>query len=79
MINQNCTHKERSPDVWVEATTDEWDQIVDAHWEYGKDKGTCEDIDLNRFRCTQCGEVFSYSCFTEAALAKATGESNAST
>ena len=76
MINQNCTHKERSPDVWVEDIGNEWGQIEDAHWKYGKDKGTYQDIDLHRFRCTQCGEVFSYSCFTEAALAK-TGESNA--
>lgn len=29
--------------------------------EYPEYEPTYEDIDLHRFRCTQCGEIFYYS------------------
>lgn len=45
---------------WINEYVDDWGTTVDGHWEYYTDS-TIEDIDLHRYRCTQCGEVMYYS------------------
>ena len=54
-----CNHQKETS-RWVE--DDDWYENCTAtgHWEYFTDQ-TYEDIDLHRYRCTQCGEVFYYS------------------
>lgn len=51
-----CSHTEEKA-YWVE--DDFWG---DGHgwWEY-ETKGTYEDIDLGRYRCTRCYEIFYYT------------------
>ena len=54
-----CTHK-RETSEWIPEFENDWGDIEPGHWHYSE-KLTYEDIDLHRFRCTQCGEVFYYS------------------
>lgn len=50
-----CTHTQRTPDVYVE------DPDLGSYWEYGHEESTTEDIDIGRYRCTQCGQIFYYT------------------
>ncbi len=34
---------------------------TETHWTSGGTRSTCEDIDIHRYRCTQCGEIGYYS------------------
>ncbi len=56
----NCTHsKEKS--YWVE--DDDWypgHGGSTGQWEY-ETVSTTVDIDLHRYKCTQCGEIMYYS------------------
>lgn len=53
----SCTHSiERSR--WVE--TDYFGDPIPGEWQYWTES-TTEDIDLGRFRCTQCGKVMYYT------------------
>ena len=54
----SCNH-ERTTERWVE--TEDWytgDKYLG--WEY-KTVSTTVDIDLHRYKCTQCGQVMYYS------------------
>lgn len=55
----SCNHESRTQ-RWVE--DDDWRENYSAtgHWEW-ETKSTCVDIDLHRYKCTQCGEVMYYS------------------
>lgn len=55
----SCNHQ-RETSRWVE--DDDWYENYTAtgHWEYDS-VSTTIDIDLHRYKCTQCNEVFYYS------------------
>lgn len=55
-----CNHQ-RETSRWVE--DDDWYPShggSTGYWEYDS-VSTCVDIDLHRYKCTQCGEVMYYS------------------
>ena len=54
----SCNHT-RDTSRWVE--TEDWytGEMV-GEWEYSSEN-TYEDIDLHRYKCTQCGEIMYYS------------------
>lgn len=54
-----CTHT-RDTSRWVE--DDDWYENCTAtgHWEYDS-VSTTVDLDLHRYQCTQCKEIFYYS------------------
>ena len=54
----DCTH-ERDTSTWV-PEEEHFYGVDEAHWVYGTES-TYEDIDVGRFRCTQCGKVFYYT------------------
>lgn len=54
----SCSHQ-TTRDVWVEeedwyhgGTTGRWETITESH---------TVDIDLHRYQCTRCNEIFYYS------------------
>ena len=55
-----CTHRKEIPghfsDPWI-------DEDGESHnvWVESRSSGTFVDIDLHRYKCTQCGKVFYYS------------------
>lgn len=54
----SCTH-ERETSQWVEE--ENWyTGEVEGRWEWST-KSTTVDIDLHRYKCTQCGLVMYYS------------------
>lgn len=55
----SCNH-ERRTQRWVE--NDDWHENNSAtgHWEW-ETVSTYVDIDLHRYKCTQCNEVMYYS------------------
>jgi hypothetical protein len=54
-----CNHT-TSKSTWVPSYVNDWGYEEEGHWHY-ETVGTYEDIDLHRYRCTKCGEVFYYS------------------
>ena len=54
-----CTHS-RETSRWVE--TDSWyeDSGATGEWVYSTESTTV-DLDLHRYQCTQCKEIFYYS------------------
>ena len=55
-----CNHQ-RETTRWVE--DDDWYPShggSTGHWEYDS-VSTCVDIDLHRYKCTQCNQVMYYS------------------
>jgi len=54
----SCNH-ERRTEEWV-TEVDDWYGHETSYWKY-KTESTCVDIDLHRYKCTQCGEVMYYS------------------
>lgn len=55
-----CNHQ-RETSRWVE--DDDWYPShggSTGHWEYDS-VSTCVDIDLHRYKCTQCNQVMYYS------------------
>ena len=57
--NMTCTHTKAASE-WIDEYENDWGHVVPGHRRYFTDQ-TYEDIDLHRYRCTQCGEVFYYS------------------
>jgi hypothetical protein len=55
----SCTH-EKQQSTWVPEHEDDFGGIEPGHWHY-ETVGTSEDIDIGRFRCTQCGAVGYYT------------------
>ena len=53
-----CTHT-RDTSRWIDEYEDHWGTI-EGHWEYSTEN-TYVDIDLHRYKCTMCNEVFYYS------------------
>ena len=54
-----CKHiRERS--YYVDEEEDGWGGTTPGHWEYTTEYTTV-DIDLHRYKCTQCGLVMYYS------------------
>lgn len=53
-----CTH-EYSRSVYVEEEN-RYSGEVEGRWEYTTESTTV-DIDLHRYKCTQCNEIFYYS------------------
>ena len=55
----SCNHT-RETSRWVE--TDSWyeDNSATGEWVY-ETQHTTVDIDLHRYKCTQCGEIMYYS------------------
>jgi hypothetical protein len=53
----SCNHQ-RETSRWV--TQDYFGEEIDGEWEYTTESTTV-DIDLHRYKCTQCGEVMYYS------------------
>ena len=55
----SCKH-ESNTSHWVDDEEDGWGGTTPGHWVYST-KSTTVDIDLHRYKCTQCGEVMYYS------------------
>jgi hypothetical protein len=53
----SCTHT-RTRSEWV--TVDYFGEEIDGEWKYTTESTTV-DIDLHRYKCVQCNEVFYYS------------------
>lgn len=53
----SCNHQ-RTIERWV--TVDYFGEEIDGQWEY-ETRSTTVDIDLHRYKCTQCNEVMYYS------------------
>lgn len=53
----NCSHQ-RTQSRWV--TTDYFGEETEGKWEH-ETVSTTVDIDLHRYKCTQCGEIMYYS------------------
>lgn len=58
-----CTHTESVSGGWVDNYCVNWDGEIenDPIYEEGWDKPTTVDIDLHRYKCTQCDEIMYYS------------------
>lgn len=54
-----CTHQV-DRQQWVPGYEDDWGTWIDSHYEYTT-VSTTEDIDIGRYRCTQCREVMYYT------------------
>ena len=52
-----CTHT-RETSHWV--TRDYFGEEIDGEWKYDS-VSTTVDLDLHRYQCTQCKEIFYYS------------------
>jgi len=52
-----CTHDIRGQE-WVE-TENSWTGEIEGNWEETYEV-TCVDLDLHRWKCTQCGHIGSY-------------------
>lgn len=57
-----CTH---TRPVWIPEELDPYDGSVVTDGHYATQSAT-EDIDVHRYRCTQCGKVMYYSGRAEA-------------
>ena len=55
----SCTHQ-RERSYWVSEFENDWGDIEPGHWEY-ETVSTTVDIDLHRYKCTQCGQIMYYS------------------
>jgi len=59
----SCTHTETVPGQWID--NPDYDMDDDSgeamYWEEGGEVPSTEDIDLHRYRCTECGKVKYYS------------------
>lgn len=56
----NCNHTRQTSPEWVEYECD-WTGETVGYWEEGGAVSTTVDVDMHRYRCTQCGEVMYYS------------------
>ena len=53
----SCTH---SIETEVDKGYEDYDGVWQADWQTTS-KSTTVDIDLHRYKCTQCGQIFYYS------------------
>jgi hypothetical protein len=58
-MTNKCNHQ-RSVSIWHDEFENDWGYTEPGHWEYTTVQ-TTEDIDIGRYRCTQCGEVMYYT------------------
>ena len=65
---ETCTHTRKVGGEWVDNPyhdAEEWElNGYDAgpkRWEEGHTATTVKDIDLHRYKCTQCGKIMYYS------------------
>lgn len=56
-----CKHSEYVQGEWISGGMDDEGDYQMGHWTEGYTRSTTRDIDLHRYRCTQCGEVMYYS------------------
>ena len=54
-----CSHTYEKSE-WIEELVNDWGDTEPGHWHYSTQSSTV-DIDLHRYKCTQCGEIFYYS------------------
>lgn len=54
-----CSHQ-KTTERWINEDRDDWGSIIEGHWEY-ETRHTTVDLDLHRYKCTQCGEIMYYS------------------
>jgi len=54
----SCNHKRRTEE-WVTDVDDLYGHKT-SYWKY-KTESACVDIDLHRYKCTQCDKVMYYS------------------
>ena len=55
----SCDHLTYDPPYW--RPDDYSSDPLAGEWVYPEPRGSYEDIDVGRYRCTQCGEVFYYT------------------
>lgn len=55
----SCKHESRTQ-RWIPEFENDWGYTEPGHWEW-ETRSTTVDIDLHRYKCTQCGEVMYYS------------------
>ena len=55
----SCNHQ-REVSEWIEEFENDWGNIEPRHWHYSTQSSTV-DLDLHRYQCTQCKEIFYYS------------------
>ena len=55
----SCNHQ-REVSEWIEEFENDWGDIEPGHWHYSTQSSTV-DLDLHRYQCTQCKEIFYYS------------------
>ena len=55
----SCNHQAKQS-YWVSDFVNDWGDTEPGHWEHTT-KSTTVDIDLHRYKCTQCNEVMYYS------------------
>ena len=58
IIEMSCTHT-REHSRWV-TKVDDWYGHETSEWEYTTENTTV-DIDLHRYKCTQCNQIMYYS------------------
>ncbi len=56
-----CKHSKYVQGEWIPGGMDDEGDYQMGHWTEGYTQPTTRDIDLHRYRCTQCGEVIYYS------------------
>ena len=54
-----CNHIAEKAE-WIPEFENDWGDIEPAHWHYST-QYTTVDLDLHRYKCTQCGEIMYYS------------------
>ncbi len=58
-LQDTCTH-ETTTQRWRPGYEDDWGTEVQGEWEY-ETVNTTVDIDIGRYKCTQCGKVMYYT------------------
>jgi hypothetical protein len=51
-----CTHTRTIPGHWEDGEYSD-----DSEWVHEYEKSTVVDVDLHRYKCTQCGQMMYYS------------------
>lgn len=59
MRERECNHQRRTS-RWVEGFWNDWGYYEEGYWEL-ETVQTTVDIDIGRYKCTQCGEVMYYT------------------
>lgn len=57
--NMTCTHSKQTSE-WIEEHENNWGYVEPGHWHYSS-QPSIVDLDLHRYQCTQCKEIFYYS------------------